>query len=92
MSQKAVVRARIEQAIKDEAVAVLDAVGYTVSDLFRILLIRIAREHEIPFQPLIPNEETIEAMKEARNGTMRSCNSVKELMEDLHVKESPCNT
>jgi DNA-damage-inducible protein J len=72
MSQKAIVRARIDQAIKDEAVAVLDAIGYTISDLFRILLIRIAREHEIPFQPLIPNEETIEAMKQSRLGNSKT--------------------
>jgi len=86
MSQQAIVKARIDKAIKDEAIAVLDAVGYTISDLIRIMLIRVAREHEIPFQPLIPNEETIAAMKEAHNGTMRSFKTVEALMADL--KES----
>ena len=32
----------------------------------RLMLTRVAREHTLPFNPLIPNEETVEAMKEAR--------------------------
>ena len=46
----------------------LAAIGLTVSDAFRLLLIRVAREGALPFDPLIPNEETIAAMKEARAG------------------------
>ncbi len=44
--------------------------GLTVSDAFRIMLTRIAREKALPFDPLIPNAETIEAMKEARRGNL----------------------
>jgi DNA-damage-inducible protein J len=63
-----VVRARISEEIKNEASAVLDAMGLTVSDAFRIMMTRIAREHALPFEPLIPNEETIAAMRAARKG------------------------
>ena len=35
--------------------------GLTVSDAFRIMMTRIAREHALPFEPLAPNEETIAA-------------------------------
>ena len=63
-----VVRARISAEVKNEASAVLEAMGLTVSDAFRIMMTRIAREHALPFEPLIPNEETIAAMRAARKG------------------------
>ena len=63
-----VVRARISEDVKNEASAVLEAMGLTVSDAFRIMMTRIAREHALPFEPLIPNQETIAAMSAARKG------------------------
>ena len=62
MTTNAVVRARIDEHIKEEASAVLAAMGLTVSDAFRIMLTRVAREKALPFEPLIPNETTIAAM------------------------------
>lgn len=72
MSANAVVRARIDEHIKEDASAVLAAMGLTVSDALRILLTRIAREKSLPFDPLVPNAETIEAMKEARRGKLET--------------------
>lgn len=72
MSANAVVRARIDEHIKEDASAVLAAMGLTVSDALRILLTRIAREKSLPFDPLVPNAETIEAMKEARRGKLEA--------------------
>jgi DNA-damage-inducible protein J len=63
-----VVRARIDAETKDKAAAVLAAIGLTVSDAFRLMMIRIAREKALPFEPLVPNAKTIAAMKEARRG------------------------
>jgi DNA-damage-inducible protein J len=70
MSANAVVRARIDQHTKEEATAVLGAMGLTVSDAFRMLLTRVARERALPFEPWTPNEETVTAMKEARAGDL----------------------
>src|SRR5712692_9861721 len=89
---KTVVRARIDEAIKDEAAAVLVAMGLTVSDAFRILLIRIAREKALPFEPLGPNAETIEAMKAARRGDLVTVGSVGNLLADLHADDSAHHT
>lgn len=68
MSENQVVRARIDGRIKDEASAVLSAMGLTVSDAFRLLLTRVAHDKALPFEPLVPNEETIAAMRAAREG------------------------
>ncbi len=87
MAANAVVRARIDEDIKEEATVVLESMGLTVSDAFRMMLTRIAREKALPFEPLVPNAETIEAMKEARSGKLDSFDSVDALMTDLNAKD-----
>lgn len=72
MAANAVVRARIDENIKKEAMVVLASMGLTVSDAFRLLLTRVAQEKALPFEPLIPNETTIQAMKDAREGNMET--------------------
>ncbi len=87
MSANAVVRARIDEHIKEEAAVVLASMGLTVSDAFRIMMTRIAREKALPFEPLVPNAETIEAMKEARKGGLKSFATVDALMADLNADD-----
>ena len=72
MSANTVVRARIDEQIKEEASIVLAAMGLTVSDAFRIMLTRVAREKALPFEPLVPNASTIKAMKQARRGKLKT--------------------
>lgn len=87
MATNAVVRARIDEHIKEEASAVLAAMGLTVSDAFRIMLTRVAREKALPFDPLVPNASTIEAMKEARRGGLKSFATVDDLMANLNADD-----
>ncbi len=79
-----VVRARIDQKIKDEAAAVLASIGLTASDAFRMMMVRIAAEKRLPFEPLVPNAETIEAMKAARAGDLVTVGGVDDLLTDLN--------
>jgi len=44
---------------------------------------------ESPFEPLVPNEETIEAMKAARRGDVVTVGSVDDLLADLRVPGCP---
>lgn len=87
MAANSVVRARVEEGVKEEASIVLATMGLTVSDAFRMLLTRIAREKALPFEPLVPNAQTIQAMKEARAGRLKSFETVEALMADLHAKD-----
>jgi DNA-damage-inducible protein J len=87
MAANQLVQARINGAIKEEAGAVLAAMGLTVSDAVRLLLTRIARDHALPFDPLIPNATTIEAMKESRAGNLPRANSIAELKAALHADD-----
>jgi DNA-damage-inducible protein J len=82
------VRARIDEHMKEEASAVLAVIGLTVSDAFRLMMVRIARDKALPFEPLIPNAETIEAMRAARRGEfVASVSSVEELFEELNADD-----
>ena len=79
-----VVRARIDEHVKEEAVAVLATIGLTVSDAFRLMMVRIANDKALPFEPLTPNAETIEAMKAARRGELTTAGSPDELLASLN--------
>jgi DNA-damage-inducible protein J len=49
MAANALVQTRIDPALKERAMAVLDKMGLTVSDAVRILLTRVANEGALPF-------------------------------------------
>ena len=84
-TQNTVVRARIDGRTKAEAEAVLASIGLTVSDAFRLMMVRIAKEKALPFEPLVPNDETIEAMKAARRGELVNVGSVDNLFVELNA-------
>jgi DNA-damage-inducible protein J len=85
MAANAVVRARIDARVKEEAAAIFAAAGLTLSDAFRMLLMRTVAERALPFEPLMPNEETVEAMKAARRGDMVTIGSAEDLLAHLHA-------
>ena len=87
MPSNSIVRARVDEAIKEEASVVLAAMGLTVSDAFRMMLIRIAREKALPFEPLVPNAQTIAAMKEARKGGLKSFDNVDAMLAELDAED-----
>ena len=80
-----IVRARIDEHVKEEAAAVLATIGLTVSDAFRLMMMRIAKDKALPFEPLVPNAETIEAMKAARRGELIHVGDVSNLLTVLNA-------
>jgi DNA-damage-inducible protein J len=82
-----VVRARIDAKTKAEASAVLATIGLTVSDAFRLLMLRVAQDKALPFEPLIPNAETIAAMEASLRGEEKSFDTIEELMADLNADD-----
>ena len=87
MSENSIVRARINERIKDEAAAVLGAMGLTVSDAFRMMMVRIATERALPFEPLIPNAKTVAAMKAARRGELATAGKPDKLLARLNADD-----
>ncbi len=87
MVNDSTVRARINSKIKEEATSVLAAIGLTPSDAFRLLMTRVAQERSLPFDLLMPNQETVSAIKAARSGKVKSFSNLQELMADLHADD-----
>jgi len=87
MAVNAVIRARIDEQIKYEASVVLAAIGLTVSDAFRMLLTRVAHEKALPFEPFIPNAETVDAIKAARRGELVHVGHIDNLLTSLNADD-----
>jgi DNA-damage-inducible protein J len=86
MTANSVVRARIDEQTKTEAAAILKAMGLTVSDAFRLMMVKIAQEKALPFEPMVPNQETIEAMKAARRGELATAGPPRKLLPSLNAE------
>lgn len=87
MATNSLVQTRIDVALKEEAAAVLATMGLTVSDAVRMMLIRVAHDKALPFEPLRPNADTVAAMQEARRGKLKRFDSVEALMADLDADD-----
>lgn len=74
-----IVRARVDEAVKNDAEKTLAALGMNMSDAIRIFLHQLALRHEFPVELKVPNETTIQAMKEKPQATF---SSVDELFDD----------
>lgn len=87
MAANQLVQTRINGEIKNEAAIVLEAMGLTVSDAVRLMLTKVAYEHALPFDPLIPNETTITAMKEAQSRKLPRAKTMDELRKALYADD-----
>ena len=83
MSADTVVRARIDRDTKARATEALHAMGLTVSDAIRLMLLRVADEKRLPFAVQVPNPTTVEAMKELEEGRGKRFSNADELFEDI---------
>lgn len=81
------VRARIDSHTKDRAADALEAMGLSISDAIRLLMLRIADEKRLPFEVRIPNAETKRAINELESGEGKRFDSIQSLMDDLHAED-----
>jgi DNA-damage-inducible protein J len=79
MTADAIIRARIDSATKQKAIAALDAMGLSVSDAIRLLMLRIAEEKRLPFELKVPDGD---AAHSGERGS-RQLDSGEDLFRDL---------
>lgn len=79
------VRARIDTRTKALATEALAAMGLSVSDAIRLLMVRIAEEHRLPFAVQVPNASTRKAIEELEAGKGERLNTVEDLMAGLNA-------
>ena len=75
MPANAIVRARIDEALKEEATVVSASTGLTVSDACRMMLMRVVAE------------KAHAVLRDARLGNVRSFDSVGALRDDLQAPD-----
>lgn len=81
------VRARIDSDTKERAAIALEAMGLSISDAIRLLMMRIADERRLPFDVKVPNAATKEAIAELEADKGKRFASVDELMADLRADD-----
>jgi DNA-damage-inducible protein J len=81
------VRARVDAVTKKEAEAVLKPMGLTTADAIRMMIVQIAKDKALPFEPFMPNEETIAAIQAARRGEVVKVGTTENLFADLHADD-----
>jgi DNA-damage-inducible protein J len=79
------VRARIDMATKNRASDALEAMGLSISDEIRMLMLRIADEKQLPFTVKVPNSTTKKAIAELESGRGKRFKTSKALMADLNA-------
>ena len=85
MNNDTIVRARINSDTKARATEALQAMGLSVSDAIRLLLLRVADEKRLPFAVQVPNATTVKAMEELGEGEGTRFDSAEELFQDIGV-------
>jgi DNA-damage-inducible protein J len=76
---------RVDEKTKQKAAKTLAAMGISVSDAVRMLLVRVAAEKALPFEVRIPNAVTVKAMRSADRGKGKRLRSSGELFKDLGI-------
>lgn len=85
MATNTVVRARIDTDTKERATAALEAMGLSVSDAIRLLMLRIADEERLPFEVKVPSPVTVKAMKELTAGKGQRFETPDALFSDMGI-------
>ena len=79
------VHIRVDHKTKDRAAKTLAAMGMSVSDAVRMLLLRVAAEKALPFAVRVPNATTMKAMRAAGRGKGKRLDSAGALFKDLGI-------
>ena len=88
MPLDATVRARVDSRVKEEAEHVFSEIGLSTSQAINIFLKGVIRERGIPFELKIPNDETLQAMKEAEMGINMEETTLEEMIAENKSRSS----
>lgn len=81
------VRARIDTNTKERAADALEAMGLSISDAIRLLMLRVADERRLPFEIKVPSKSSRKALAEIDAGKVERFATVDDLMADLHADD-----
>ncbi|HTS71095.1 MAG TPA: type II toxin-antitoxin system RelB/DinJ family antitoxin [Terriglobia bacterium] len=79
------IHVRLDEKVKERAAKTLSDMGMSVSEAFRILLVRVAAEQALPFEIKVPNRATAKAMEAADRGRGKRYKSAAALFKEIGV-------
>ncbi len=82
MALDATVRARIDAGLKEDVEKILSEIGISTSQAIAMFMKGIKRERGIPMELKIPNDETLQAMKDAELGINMEEITLEEMIEE----------
>lgn len=85
MAKTAMTHARLTPEVKRQAETILKELGISISAAQEIFYRQIIANRGIPFDLRIPNDKTIQAMEEAREGKGKKYATVKELFDEMEL-------
>lgn len=85
MTKTAMAHARLTPEIKEKAEAILKELGISISAAYEMFYRQIIAHHGMPFDLRIPNKNTLQAMKDARDGKGKMYDSVEKMFKDMKI-------
>ena len=84
-TKTATARALLDPEVKEQAEAILKELGLSVSKSFELFYRQVIAQRGLPFELRVPNEETINAIENSRQGKGETFTSPQELFDDLGI-------
>ncbi len=84
MAKTEMIRARVEPDLKHDAETVFSKLGLSPTEAITLFYKQVTLQHGLPFEVRIPNTETLEAMRQAREKDgLTKYDGVDDLMADF---------
>jgi len=68
MAKTATIRARVDPALKDDAEAIIGALGLTPTEAITIFYTQLTLRGGLPFEVRLPSRATVAAMRDVNRG------------------------
>lgn len=86
MPKSAVISARIDPDLKQNAEEIFDELGLSTAQAITIFLKQVELQHGLPFEVRIPNQVTSRALRDARSRqNLQDFNTLDDLIDDLAI-------
>ncbi len=84
-TKTATARALLDPEVKEQAEAILRELGLSVSKSFELFYRQVIAQRGLPFELQVPNEKTMKAIENSRQGKGKTYTSPQELFDDLGI-------
>ena len=84
-TKTATARALLDPEVKKQAENILKELGLSVSKSFELFYRQVIAQRGLPFELQVPNEKTMKAIENSRQGRGKRFDTPQELFDDLGI-------